>query len=231
MLAAVSGSAVTGTVLYRQRSALPAGLVVRVRLEDVSRQDASAGLVAETEVVTSGEQVPIAFALEVDRSALDPGGQYGLRATIESGGTLRFTTTDFTSPPPEGAEAELVVQPVSAPGSSLRGTQWDLVELDGAPVPLAEGESAPHLLLDGVEPLLSGSGGVNRLTGSFEQNGAELRLGLVATTMMAGPEPLMQREQAFVSALATVTGYRIAGSSLELLDGERVVARLEAYQG
>jgi putative lipoprotein len=206
--------------------------VVRVRLEDVSRQDAAAEVVAETEVVTSGEQVPIPFAVEVDRSALDPRGQYGLRATIESGGTLRFTTTDFTPLPAEGAAAELVVQPVSAPGAPLRGTQWDLVELDGASVSLAEGESAPpHLLLDAVEPLLSGSGGVNRLTGSFEQNGDQLRLGLVATTMMAGAEPLMQRERAFVSALAAVTGYRIAGSSLELLDGERVVARLEAHKG
>jgi heat shock protein HslJ len=72
---------------------------------------------------------------------------------------------------------------------------------------------------------------VNRLTGRFEQDGDELRLGLVATTMMAGPEPHTQREQAFVSALAAVTGYRIAGTSLELLDGERVVARLEAHQG
>jgi uncharacterized lipoprotein YbaY len=45
-----------------------------VRLEDVSRQGAVAQVVSETEVVTSGEQVPIPFTLEVDRSALDPRG-------------------------------------------------------------------------------------------------------------------------------------------------------------
>jgi putative lipoprotein len=206
--------------------------VVRVRLEDVSRQDAAAEVVAESEVVTSGEQVPIPFTLEVDRSALDPRGQYGLRATIASGGTLRFTTTDFTPLPAEGAEPELVVQPSArrahlSEGRSGTSSSWPVRRCSS---PRAKARR-PHLLLDAVEPRLSGSGGVNRLTGRFEQDRDELQLGLVATTMMAGAESLMQREQAFVSALAAVTGYRIAGSSLELLDGERVVARLEAHKG
>jgi hypothetical protein len=33
------------------------------------------------------------------------------------------------------------------------------------------------------------------------------------------PEGVMDQEQAFLAALASVTGYRLAGERLELLDG------------
>lgn len=110
----MAASMITGSVLYHQRVALPPGSIVRVWLEDVSRQDIAAITVAESETVTSGEQVPIPFALAVDTSALVPRAQYAFRATIEVDGSISFATTASHPLPAEvsAAEIEILVKPV-----------------------------------------------------------------------------------------------------------------------
>ncbi len=118
----------------------------------------------------------------------------------------------------------------SAPGVEppLVGTHWTLAELEGVAVELGDGESAPHLVLDGESSRLSGSGGCNRLAGSYEVGDDGLRFGPIASTRMACSEAVMERETAFLAALGAVTGHRLDGSSLVLLDGEGVRARLTA---
>ncbi len=107
-------------------------------------------------------------------------------------------------------------------------TEWRLVELSGETVEIAEGERAPHLALDLEESRVAGSGGVNRIMGTFVLAEDELRFGPLATTMMAGPEAAMARERVFLDALATVTSYALDGSSLTLLADGTPVARLTA---
>lgn len=51
-------AAVTGSVAYRERIALPPDAVLEVRLSDVLRQDVAAPVIAETTVVPAGRQVP-----------------------------------------------------------------------------------------------------------------------------------------------------------------------------
>lgn len=108
----------------------------------------------------------------------------------------------------------------------LVGTHWRLVELDGVALEVGEDESAPSLVLDGESSRLSGSGGCNRLAGSYEVGDDGVHFGPIASTRMACSEPVMARESAFLTALAAVTGHRLEESSLVLLDGDRVVARL-----
>jgi uncharacterized lipoprotein YbaY len=108
-----------GSVTYRERVALPPGAVVRVRLEDVSRQDAAAEIVAETEIVTSGEQVPIPFALELDPPSLEPSRRYALRGSIEVGGGLRFATAEDHALPDDWAGAEVVLLVRGVPAATL----------------------------------------------------------------------------------------------------------------
>ena len=107
---------------------------------------------------------------------------------------------------------------------ALAYTEWTLVELEGEPVEIGADELAPSLVLDLEEARVTGSGGVNRLTGQFALSGDELRFGPLATTRMAGPEEAMQREAALLAALARVTSYALDGRTLTLLaDGEAVV--------
>jgi heat shock protein HslJ len=113
-----------------------------------------------------------------------------------------------------------------AAANGLGGVEWTLVELDGAPLDLAEDERAPFLLLDLEEAHVTGSGGCNRLVGSFALAEDELRFGALATTRMACSEAVMERELDFLAVLARVTAYGLEERTLALLAGDEVIARL-----
>jgi uncharacterized lipoprotein YbaY/heat shock protein HslJ len=84
---------VTGTVSYRQRSALKPGAVVEVKLLDVSRADARSKTIAEQTIRPEGRQVPIAFELTYDPRRIAPRGRYAIQARILEGGKVRFRNT------------------------------------------------------------------------------------------------------------------------------------------
>jgi putative lipoprotein len=80
---------ISGSVLYRQRIALPPGAELTVRLSDVSLAGAPAVTLAE-QVIPVEHQVPIPFTLHVDRAALDERHTYALSARITIDGELRW---------------------------------------------------------------------------------------------------------------------------------------------
>ena len=84
---------VTGEVYYRQRIALPPTAELYVAVEDVSRRDVAAVVMAESRIAPAG-QVPIAFELRVDASRIDPRYTYAIRARIEDGGRLLWINTE-----------------------------------------------------------------------------------------------------------------------------------------
>ena len=95
--------------------------------------------------------------------------------------------------------------------SPLRNTYWKLVRLEGEPVPVAEKQAEPHLILAADEQRVSGSGGCNRMMGSFELDGDKLSFGRMASTMMACVNG-MEVEQRFLRSLEEVQRYRIEGT-------------------
>ena len=104
-------SAVTGTLMYRERIALPPDATATVLLVDASRADAPAITVAEQTIDPAG-QVPIEFRLVYDPSTIDPRNRYLVRGTIGVGDQLLFTTTQAYPVLTQGAVAdvELVLQ-------------------------------------------------------------------------------------------------------------------------
>ena len=139
-----------------------------------------------------------------------------------------------------GSEPALLVERVAgafpeercAPGPatvSLEDTNWRLTQVRGEPVAAAEGRrQEPGLRLDSATGQFSGSGGCNRLLGSFRREGASLVFTPAITTRMACPAG-METEEALVSALDDVARWRILGRRLELADDRgTVVARFEA---
>ena len=91
----------TGTITYRARVTLPPGAVIDVRLLDVSGADPSTSLragapaetIARAEIVTRGEQVPVAFSLPYDPDAIQPRRRYVVHATIAVEGRVAWRTT------------------------------------------------------------------------------------------------------------------------------------------
>lgn len=106
---------------------------------------------------------------------------------------------------------------------SLGETTWTAVEVAGAPVGDA---SPPTLVFDLEESRVAGSSGLNRLMGTLALTEDELRFGPLATTLMAGPDDAMERERAFLDALARVTAYELDGRSLSLYANGDVVVRM-----
>ena len=85
--------AVTGSVTYRERIALPPTAQIEVTLADVSLADAPSRTLASQRFGAEGKQVPFAFALTVDRADLDPRHSYAVSARItDADGKLMFIT-------------------------------------------------------------------------------------------------------------------------------------------
>jgi putative lipoprotein len=104
---------VTGTVTYRERIALPPGATVTVRLQDVSRADAPAEVLA-VQVLTPTAQVPIPFALAYDPARIDTRHSYSVGARIEVDGKLWFISDTHNGVLTQGGtnEVEVVVRRV-----------------------------------------------------------------------------------------------------------------------
>ena len=63
--------------------------------------------------------------------------------------------------------------------------------------------------------------GCNRMTGGYEKKGRSIKIGPAASTMMACPPPLAERERALTQALGATRSYAIAGPALVLYDEAR----------
>ena len=130
------------------------------------------------------------------------------------------------------SEAE---KPASSPpvagrnsAASLENTYWKLTRLGKAAVTVTSPQSEPHLTLSSESHRVSGSGGCNRLMGSYALKGDELTFSQMASTMMACPEG-MDTEKAFLKAIEEVKTWKVTQRKLELFDaGGNAVASFAA---
>ena len=111
---------IEGNVIYRERMMLPPGAQVEVQLQDISRADALASVLA-TVMLTPEDGPPYPFAIEYDPARVDPRKRYALRATIAVDGRMLFSSNEYIDPfsgggrpgnPAAGAPLEVLVQRV-----------------------------------------------------------------------------------------------------------------------
>jgi putative lipoprotein len=74
-----------GTVSCHDRVTLPGTATVRVELLDVSTKDSRGGVVGEDTYWITGRTFPIDFSILYDRSRIDPGHVYLVRARVMDG--------------------------------------------------------------------------------------------------------------------------------------------------
>ena len=215
----------SGTVVRREPARLPVGTLLTVTLEDVSLADAPAVIVGQTQFEVKDQLTAIPFTLVYPVPAARPGSVYAARARLTLGDRLLFTTTQRNSVDPlNPVPIELVVDSVATnaapptPDASLANTYWKIFEVSGQPIAVAQQMREPQLVLNGQDGRFAGSGGVNRLMGSYIVDGKGLTFSQVASTMMAGAPEAMRQEQAIVAALGAVRGFSITGDQLTLVD-------------
>lgn len=110
---------------------------------------------------------------------------------------------------------------------TLGNYKWELIELDGQAVSKDGVNETPHLIFLESEQRIAGSAGCNRIMGGYEMSVGNIRLGNVATTMMACPG--MATEAAFLEALRSYKSSSLQDGTLLLLgDAGEPVARFVA---
>jgi putative lipoprotein len=233
----LSTGVITGTVSYRQRIALQPDAVIEVSLVDVSQADGPATRIAREKIPSAGRQIPIPFRLEYRIAEIQPSHSYQLRARITINGELLFSSSrDYPvfDNPGSPANIELIVDQVQAKPNArpahvlLEETYWRLIELNGQLLARPPNSQEAHIVLHSVGETFTGGGGCNRLLGTYVRNGDALRFKMISSTMMACPGPVMKEEQNLNRALSSTVRFRIAGSTLELLDDRQTLAKFEA---
>jgi putative lipoprotein len=238
---AAAGSAfaqtITGTAMYSERIALPPNAVFEAVLEDVSRAGAPA-VVLGRHVLEPAGRPPFKFSIPYNPAGIQPQMRYGVRGRVLLDGRLLFITDTFNQvlKTPQDTDVQVVLRqvaadPVAPPAATapLQDTYWKLVRLGSEAVSPPAGQNREaHLVLHTQGRRLAGSGGCNRLMGSYALEGGKLSFPPAATTRMACPEA-GDAEGRFLKALTQVAGYRLSGQQLVLLDaGGRALAQLEA---
>jgi putative lipoprotein len=240
---------IQGTATYRERIALPPTAVFEATLEDVSRADAPADVIARTRVAPAGNP-PIRFEIPVDLARIRPDRRYVVRGRILESDRLMFTT-DASYPvltQGHGTTVAMMLRrigsgPSAPPGSPtpstppqprstrpLEKTYWKATELDGKPVPAAGSTREVYILLGGTGRV-GGSDGCNRVIGSYVLTGGGIKFGALAGTQMACPNTA-DTERGLRKALSEATRWSVAGDRLELFDATGLrLAQFEAVEG
>lgn len=86
-----------------------------------------------------------------------------------------------------------------APQSGLANTRWRPVGIGDQSVTVPGQQREPWIVLEPRSKRVTGSGGCNRISGSYEADQDTLRFGRIVSTMMACPA--METETAFLRAL------------------------------
>lgn len=123
------------------------------------------------------------------------------------------------------------------PRHTLGGTLWVLAEVHGE----SPENDTPQasIQFDEKTGRISGTGGCNRLIGTFETKepataAQALHFKGVGSTMMACGAETMKQEKSLIDALNATGAYRIRGTTLSVLDqpgkGAKILARFEAEE-
>jgi len=230
----VDTARIEGQVTYRERMMLPPGAEVEIQLQDISRADSMATVLA-TVTLTPETGPPYPFAIEYDPANIDSRMRYALRATITVGDKMMFTTTDYIdafSGNPVEVLVRRVAAPVNADARSLEGTRWVLLTLEGEDAAVGSGGKPVDLAFSAEDGRASGFSGCNRYTGGYSregssQHGSPLSFGNMAGTMMACADG-DEIERMYLKVLGQVDVFHVQGKTLSLLQGDQVMATFRA---
>jgi uncharacterized lipoprotein YbaY/heat shock protein HslJ len=138
---------VSVTATYRERIAMPPGVVFEARLEDVSRADAPSILIGEARIEDAGNP-PYRVTIDYDPAAIDARFTYAVRASLTHEGKLLFTTDThvpvLTRGAPDAAEIVMVRVASSEASAPLHGL--DLPASFTGDLPCADCEAIRHHL-------------------------------------------------------------------------------------
>ena len=203
---------ISGEATYRERMLLPSGAQLEVRLEDQSRADAPATVIASFDGPATTS--PTAFEVTFDSAVIQPGHRYGWRASIRHEGNLMFTSDTFMAFDPAqttGVSLPMVRVAEADEPLSLTGA-WLAEDIEGGGV-----IDNAQTTIEFHEETVSGRGGCNSYRGPAKVAGNKLAFGSLVTTQMACAPALMDQENKFYAALANARTFEIDNVQRKLI--------------
>ena len=200
-----------GSVSTRARMALPPTATVIVSVDRFSPEGQLE--VAETRFITGGQQVPYRWRIAFPASHRRQGGQLGVRARIEFGGRIRLESPRHSMVGATAGELALDLVPAAPAPWSVVDVEWQLMSMEGRPLPA--GVRAPTLRLN-QDGSLNGFSGVNRFGGSFVHRAPGIQIDPGAMTLMAGSPEAMNVESNLIRILPIINRATIESGELVL---------------
>ena len=102
-------------------------------------------------------------------------------------------------------------------GVALTGVQWRPTYVGAVEIP----EDAGLWVQFDVDGSIKGHAGCNSFFGSLEATDDGVKVGSLGSTRMACPEPVMDRESAYLSALQQGALFEVSGERMSCLDADR----------
>ena len=124
----------------------------------------------------------------------------------------------------------IVVLSIGCGSAKLRGNsplfnhKWVLSELNSAPVQISNTDRDAFLEFTYNDRKVTGYGGCNRISGTFNAEGGAFSFSPLATTKMSCEDSKF--EDAFLTALSKVNKYDIDNGELLLKQDKKVLARM-----
>lgn len=222
-----------GDVTYLERIALPPGSTVQVALQDTSRADAPAATIAETTIVTDGENVPIPFMLTYDASSINQTAVYTLSARILVNNELRWINTESVPVLTNGAptndvsvlvRSAAISTPEESEGSEEPseetkqlvsiGTEFKLDSFNGTKVP-----ATSSFTLSLTETHVNAKF-CNLMNGAYTfENGTITAKQMISTLMLCQPDSTMKMESLFGKILSEGATISQTGDELSISKG------------
>jgi heat shock protein HslJ len=236
----ISRTAEPPVIVVRNRSGVD---IATVTLREASRSRERAGRFGSLSPVPAGvsqstvrPKAPPPFPADVAVEWIDSEGRTRSRdvnvskalrsATGVAGEALVFDIGPFEDVQVFVENAERIADASADPGKALEGGPWLLLELNSAAVQLPAGERQPYLLFQRQEGRVTGYSGCNEFFGSYDLKGDALTFGTLGMTRRFCAGTAGDVEQAFLSVLSKVCGWRVERQMLLLMNGDQVLARL-----
>jgi heat shock protein HslJ len=172
------------------------------------------------------------MACETPAGLMDQEQQY--LAALQNSATYEIAGDILTIRDADGAMQ--VVAKAHTP-SGLPGTSWTVMMYNNGREAVVGLIAESQISLNfGAGGQVSGNSGCNTYSGGYEVNGDQLKVGPLASTMMACDKPagVMEQEQQYLAALQKAATYEIAGDTLTIRDASgatQVMAKVSTPAG
>jgi heat shock protein HslJ len=171
-----------------------------------------------------GNKIQIGLALSTMMACAEPimAQEQAYLAALAQAATYRIEGAQLELRDADGA---LLAAYTHQPATALVGPTWLLTGYNnGKQAVVSVLADTEVTALFGEDGTLSGSAGCNRYNAPYEVDGANIRIGLAATTRMMCEQQIMDQEKLYLAALETAATHKVEGSKLELRTADGALA-------